>query len=287
MLRKGRGERRAGRIGESGARPAARAAAFRPPGADRPPPSSRRRSAPGRTQGARRGEGLSERRPPGRAWRGAPGPRAGRRVAGVSMSTALMVPRSEGAPATPSHGPARGCTPTSERGATSQLASTPRPDPEVPAVRPPTHLPARIRLARPSPMVDCGRHPVKRTTGDDIEISVDVLRDGHEQLRAVLAHRAPGGTSWRETQMAPAGPDRHTGRCVLDAPGRHEFDVVAWVDRFASWRTSWRGAGRWPDRPHERARRGGRAHRRRARRIGRRCARHGGRRPRGDRGSRG
>lgn len=103
-------------------------------------------------------------------------------------------------------------------------------------MRPPTHLPTRIRLARPSPMVDCGRHPVKRTTGDDIEVSVDVLRDGHEQLRAVLAHRAPGGTSWRETQMAPAGPDRHTGRCVLDAPGRHEFDVVAWVDRFASWR---------------------------------------------------
>ena len=103
-------------------------------------------------------------------------------------------------------------------------------------MRPPTHPPARIRLARPSPLVDCGRHPVKRTVGDDVEIAVDVLRDGPEPHRAVLAHRGPGERSWRETPMAPAGPDRHVGACGLDAPGRHEFDVIAWVDRFASWR---------------------------------------------------
>ena len=52
--------------------------------------------------------------------------------------------------------------------------------------------PSRIRIAYPSPTVDCGRWPVKRTVADTVLVSADIFRDGHEVLRAVVRWREPG-----------------------------------------------------------------------------------------------
>jgi starch synthase (maltosyl-transferring) len=100
----------------------------------------------------------------------------------------------------------------------------------------PATTPARIRLSRPEPLVDCGRHAVKRTVDDQVEVRVDVLRDGHEQVRAALLHQGPGESGWHESPMAAVAPDRWGGSIRMDVPGLHRLDVEAWVDRFASWR---------------------------------------------------
>ena len=55
--------------------------------------------------------------------------------------------------------------------------------------------PSRIRIAYPSPTVDCGRWPVKRTVADTVQVSADIFRDGHEVLRAVVRWREPGRAS--------------------------------------------------------------------------------------------
>ena len=49
--------------------------------------------------------------------------------------------------------------------------------------------PSRIRIAYPSPTIDCGRWPVKRTVADAVHVSADIFRDGHEVLRAVVRWR--------------------------------------------------------------------------------------------------
>ena len=53
--------------------------------------------------------------------------------------------------------------------------------------------PSRIRIAYPSPTVDCGRWPVKRTVADTVQVSADIFRDGHEVLRAVVRWRDARG----------------------------------------------------------------------------------------------
>ena len=102
----------------------------------------------------------------------------------------------------------------------------------------PARRPARIRIERIWPELDCGRYPVKRAVGDPAEVWATIVRDGHEVLGAALRYRPPGARRWREAPMRPfpLDPDRWHGSFTPDALGRWQFGVVAWVDRVASWK---------------------------------------------------
>jgi len=58
----------------------------------------------------------------------------------------------------------------------------------------PRRHPARIRISHLEPTVDGGRYPAKAAVGDTLTCSADIVRDGHEVLRAVLRWRRPGTT---------------------------------------------------------------------------------------------
>ena len=105
---------------------------------------------------------------------------------------------------------------------------------------PPTAAqPGRIVIQYPAPAVDGGAYPVKRCTGDAVEVSVDVFRDGHELLRAVVRHTGPDGDS-RETELqrsdAHLGGVRWAGAFTVDRPGRWRYTIEAWTDQFGTWR---------------------------------------------------
>src|SRR5919107_3862158 len=100
--------------------------------------------------------------------------------------------------------------------------------------------PPRIQIEHPSPLVDCGRYPAKRTVGDVVLVAADIFRDGHDVLRAVVRWRGPGETDWSEAPMlhvdkAHAGV-RWEGSFPVDRPGRWTYTIEAWTDAFASWR---------------------------------------------------
>jgi starch synthase (maltosyl-transferring) len=67
-------------------------------------------------------------------------------------------------------------------------------------------------------------------------VECDLVRDGHEQLRAVVRHKAPGARSFAEEPLTQVTPDVWRGEFVAPALGRHRFAIEAWVDLFASWR---------------------------------------------------
>src|SRR4051812_39967923 len=96
--------------------------------------------------------------------------------------------------------------------------------------------PRRIQVQQVSPVVDAGRYAVKATAGDRLEVAATIFRDGHEILGAHVRARRKGERRWRESLMYHAGNDRWLGHLELDAVGRWEFQVGAWVDRFASFR---------------------------------------------------
>ena len=88
--------------------------------------------------------------------------------------------------------------------------------------------PPRIHIQYPSPTVDAGRYPAKRTVGDLVEVEADVFRDGHDKLRAVIVQTPPGGGEARESELraidAHHNGVRWAGSFVVDAPGRWELD---------------------------------------------------------------
>jgi starch synthase (maltosyl-transferring) len=99
--------------------------------------------------------------------------------------------------------------------------------------------PTRIVIQYPSPSVDGGSYPTKRCVGDTVRVEADAFRDGHELLRAVVRHRAPGGT-WEESEMeridAHLDGVRWAGSFPVARTGRYEYTVEAWTDAFGTWR---------------------------------------------------
>ncbi len=101
----------------------------------------------------------------------------------------------------------------------------------------PARRPARIRIERIWPQVDGGRYPVKRPLGERVDVWATLVRDGHEVLGGAVRHRPAGARRWREAPLTAIrdDPDRWHGSFTVDALGRWQFGVVAWVDRVASW----------------------------------------------------
>ncbi|HEX5194032.1 MAG TPA: maltotransferase domain-containing protein, partial [Solirubrobacteraceae bacterium] len=118
---------------------------------------------------------------------------------------------------------------------------TDAPDsPPAPATThaPPAHR-GRIVIQYPVPAVDGGAYPVKRCAGDTVAVAVDVFRDGHELLRAVVRHTDPdGNTGESELHRSDAhlGGVRWAGAFTVDRPGRWRYAIEAWTDLFGTWR---------------------------------------------------
>jgi starch synthase (maltosyl-transferring) len=87
-----------------------------------------------------------------------------------------------------------------------------------------------------APCIDHGRFPVKRAVGEAVEVSADVYADGHDELSVVLVWRRESDTTWAEVPMEPLGNDRWRGRFDVVALETHVYTVLAWVDRFRTWR---------------------------------------------------
>jgi starch synthase (maltosyl-transferring) len=87
------------------------------------------------------------------------------------------------------------------------------------------------------PAVDGGRFPIKRTSGESVVVEADVFTDGHDQLYVMLRHKRSSERDWNETRMVPIGNDRWSGAFQVEGLGGYVYTILAWVDRFLSWRT--------------------------------------------------
>ncbi|HEX7037488.1 MAG TPA: alpha-1,4-glucan--maltose-1-phosphate maltosyltransferase [Pseudomonadales bacterium] len=104
----------------------------------------------------------------------------------------------------------------------------------------------RIVIENVTPEVDAGRFPVKRVTGEFVDVEVDLFADGHESVAGDLLYRAPNRTDWQRTPLRALVNDRFTAHFQVTELGRYTYTVEAWADPFATWRSDLekrRGAG--------------------------------------------
>ncbi len=86
------------------------------------------------------------------------------------------------------------------------------------------------------PEVDGGRYPAKRVVGESLVIEADIVTDGHDVLRAIALVRGPGESTWQELELEHAGDDVWRATLQLGQLGRCHYNVMAWVDAFATWK---------------------------------------------------
>jgi starch synthase (maltosyl-transferring) len=105
--------------------------------------------------------------------------------------------------------------------------------------RPTDALARRVIVERVRPEIDGGRFAIKRTVGERVDVSADVFADGHDVIAALLRdRRASAIADWRESRMAlvASGTDEWAASFDTTEMGWHEYEIVAWVDRFLTWR---------------------------------------------------
>src|SRR5574341_1374207 len=126
-------------------------------------------------------------------------------------------------------------TPTSLRSHRGARRTAPLRPPPGGAVRAIEHPKRTVVIENVAPAVDAGRYPVKRAVGEVLEVSADILREGHDVLVAYLRYRRAGDAAWRETPMHHVDNDRWAGSFTLDANARWHFTIEALAEPFRSW----------------------------------------------------
>jgi starch synthase (maltosyl-transferring) len=87
-------------------------------------------------------------------------------------------------------------------------------------------------------MVEGGRYFAKRVVGDRIDVSCDLVSDGHDAIAGAVHYRqrAPTATAWEMEPLQPLGNDRFGASFGAGAVGTWEFVLEGWVDAFTTWR---------------------------------------------------
>ena len=86
------------------------------------------------------------------------------------------------------------------------------------------------------PELDGGRYPVKRVVGENLDVTADVFKEGHDTIGAVLRYKLLGQKEWSETPMHHVDNDRWAGSFLLAENTRYLYSVGAYVRSFETWR---------------------------------------------------
>ncbi len=98
---------------------------------------------------------------------------------------------------------------------------------------------SRVLVFDVQPTVDGGRYPACRIVGDEVEVSCDLVIDGHDFVSGVVRYATPSATSSQtiaEVPLEPAGNDRWRARFSVSELGWYEFSIEAWADEYETWR---------------------------------------------------
>ena len=96
----------------------------------------------------------------------------------------------------------------------------------------------RIPILDIQPVVACGQRPAKAVTGETLQVSAMVFREGHEMLGAGVVLRDPSGNCRPIVTLRElaAGTDTYGADVSPTSEGLWHFRVEAWGDPIAHWR---------------------------------------------------
>ena len=77
--------------------------------------------------------------------------------------------------------------------------------------------------------------PAKAVAGEELEVTCDLVTDGHDLLAGRVRWRHVEEGSWAAADLTALGNDRWEAVVRPERIGAHELVVEAWVDRWSTW----------------------------------------------------
>ena len=94
-----------------------------------------------------------------------------------------------------------------------------------------------VYIQNVKPTVDGGIYPIKRRQGDKVDVSAEILQQGHDGLSAELHFKHKTEKRWQSMPMTcmNAGLDLYVGSFTVEKMGLYEFKIFAYADFYDNW----------------------------------------------------
>jgi starch synthase (maltosyl-transferring) len=94
-----------------------------------------------------------------------------------------------------------------------------------------------ISIQAISPILEQGKYPVKRRVGDEVKVSCEAFRHGHDGIKMAIQSRVKGLKKWTETPMlcTNSGLDTYEAFFKVEKMGFYEFRICGHTDHYENW----------------------------------------------------
>lgn len=93
----------------------------------------------------------------------------------------------------------------------------------------------RVHIENVQPQLNNGEIFIKRVTGQRVEVTADILSDGHDVMEAVVLYRHEKERGWKEARMQPVGNDSWSASFKVEKQGFYHYCVEGWIDYALNW----------------------------------------------------
>lgn len=94
---------------------------------------------------------------------------------------------------------------------------------------------SRIVIENISPQINNGSVFIKRVVNEVVNVTADILVDGHDILQANLLFKHQSERKWNEVRMQPTSNDEYTASFVTKKQGYYTYKIQGWVDYALNW----------------------------------------------------
>jgi starch synthase (maltosyl-transferring) len=94
---------------------------------------------------------------------------------------------------------------------------------------------SRIVVQNIAPQLNEGTVFIKRVVDEIVNVTADVLVDGHDVLQASILYKHESEKRWQETRMHATSNDEYAASFITTKQGFYSYKIEGWVDYALNW----------------------------------------------------
>lgn len=93
----------------------------------------------------------------------------------------------------------------------------------------------RVIIENVLPQLDNGAFFIKRIVGQKVNVTADIISDGHDVMEAVVQYKYEKDKKWAEVRMNALPNDAFEATFSVEKQGYYSYFVEAWIDYALNW----------------------------------------------------